>query len=56
MTAQGIVLNLSQISFQIHAEWVSSELVMRYQLGQQVGWKGKITDFLPVFLSETTGT
>lgn len=36
MTAQGIVLNLSQISFQIHAQRASSDPVMKYQMGEQV--------------------
>ncbi len=33
MTAQGIVLNLTQISFQIHAQQASSDPVMKNQMG-----------------------
>lgn len=49
MTAQGIVLNLSQISFQIHAERASSDPVMKYQMGEQVEWKSRMANFLSVF-------
>lgn len=49
MTAPGIVLNLTQISFQIHAQWASSDPVMKYQMAEQAERKSRMADSLAVF-------
>lgn len=49
MTAQGIVLNLSQISFQIHAQQASSDPGYKVSNRGKAEWKSRKARFLSGF-------
>lgn len=51
MTAQGIVLNLSQISFQIHAQQASSDPGYKVSNGGKLSGKAEKHVFFLVLLS-----